>query len=65
MTLLAAFQLLLHRYTGNEDILVGSPIAQRPHLVLEQMLGFFVNTLVIRADKADCHCCLQSSRPTF
>jgi amino acid adenylation domain-containing protein len=48
MTLLAAFQTLLYRYTGQTDILVGSPIANRSHLELEGLIGFFVNTLVFR-----------------
>ncbi|RKH38701.1 condensation domain-containing protein, partial [Corallococcus llansteffanensis] len=49
MLLLAAFQLLLHRYTGQDDILVGSPIAGRTHAETESLIGFFVNTLVLRA----------------
>ena len=50
MTLLAAFQTLLYRYTGQEDILVGSPIAGRTWTELEGLIGFFVNTLVLRTD---------------
>jgi len=50
MVLLAAFQVLLHRYTGQEEILVGSPIAGRTHQEIEGSIGFFVNTLVQRAD---------------
>ncbi|HEU0253264.1 MAG TPA: amino acid adenylation domain-containing protein, partial [Pyrinomonadaceae bacterium] len=50
MTLLAAFQTLLHRYTGQEDIVVGTPIANRQRLELENLIGFFVNTLPIRVD---------------
>ncbi len=50
MTLLAAFQTLLHRYTGQGDILVGSPIANRSRVETEAMIGFFVNTLVLRTD---------------
>ncbi|HET9359968.1 MAG TPA: amino acid adenylation domain-containing protein [Vicinamibacterales bacterium] len=50
MTLLAAFQTLLHRYTGQPDILVGSPIAGRTRAEVEGLIGFFVNTLVLRAD---------------
>ncbi|HET9913458.1 MAG TPA: amino acid adenylation domain-containing protein [Anaerolineales bacterium] len=50
MTLLAAFKLLLHRYTGVEDITVGSPIAGRNHAELENLIGFFINTLVLRTD---------------
>ncbi|MEH2331115.1 amino acid adenylation domain-containing protein [Nostoc sp.] len=52
MTLLAAFDTLLYRYTGQEDILVGSPIANRDRSEIEQLIGFFVNTLVIRTDLA-------------
>jgi amino acid adenylation domain-containing protein len=50
MTLLAAFKTLLHRYTGQEDILVGSPIANRDRQEIEQLIGFFVNTLVLRTN---------------
>ena len=50
MTLLATFYLLLHRYTGEEDIAIGSPIANRNHLEIEELIGFFVNTLVLRAN---------------
>ncbi|MCC5648468.1 amino acid adenylation domain-containing protein [Nostoc sp. XA013] len=50
MTLLAAFQTLLYRYTGQEDILVGSPIANRNRAELEQLIGCFVNTLVLRTN---------------
>jgi amino acid adenylation domain-containing protein len=50
MTLLAAFQSLLHRYTGQEDIVVGTPIANRNHAEIEGLIGFFVNTLVMRTD---------------
>ena len=48
MTLLATFQTLLYRYTGQEDILVGSPIANRNHQELDGLIGCFVNTLVLR-----------------
>ncbi len=50
MTLLAAFQALLSRYTGQEDIAVGTPIAGRGRLNTEGLIGFFVNTLVLRGD---------------
>jgi amino acid adenylation domain-containing protein len=50
MTLLAAFQALLYRYTGQEDIAVGSPIAGRTREETEGLIGFFVNTLVLRSD---------------
>jgi non-ribosomal peptide synthetase component F len=49
MTLLAAFQTLLHRYSGQEDILIGSPIAGRNHAETENLIGFFVSTLPLRA----------------
>lgn len=50
MTLLAGFQTLLSRYTGQKDILVGSPIANRNHTEVEELIGLFVNTLVMRTD---------------
>jgi hypothetical protein len=50
MTLLAAFQTLLHRYTGQDDIVVGSPIANRNRTEIEGLIGFFVNTLVLRSN---------------
>ncbi|HEY7221354.1 MAG TPA: amino acid adenylation domain-containing protein, partial [Candidatus Binatia bacterium] len=50
MTLLAAFQLLLHRYTGQEDIVVGTPVANREHRGFEDGIGIFVNTLALRVD---------------
>jgi amino acid adenylation domain-containing protein len=53
MTLLAAFQTLLYRYTGQTDILVGCPIANRNRTEIENLIGFFVNTLALRADFAD------------
>ena len=53
MTLLAAFQTLLHRYTGQEDIAIGSPIANRHRSELEGLIGFFVNSLVMRSDLSD------------
>ena len=49
MTLLAAFQSLLHRYTGQEDFVVGAPVAGRDRLELEALIGFFVNMLPLRA----------------
>ncbi|PYQ44520.1 MAG: hypothetical protein DMF77_07020 [Acidobacteria bacterium] len=57
MTLLAAFQALLHRYTGMDDVAVGSPIANRPRVELEALVGLFVNSLVLRTD--------LSGDPTF
>jgi amino acid adenylation domain-containing protein len=49
IVVLAAFQALLHRYTGQSDLLVGSPIAGRPRREVEHLLGCFVNNLVFRA----------------
>ena len=57
MTLLTAFKTLLYRYTQQEDILVGSPIAGRNYSEIEQLIGFFINTLVLRTD--------LSGKPTF
>ncbi|MFZ5515905.1 MAG: amino acid adenylation domain-containing protein [Candidatus Zhuqueibacterota bacterium] len=57
MTLLAGFQTLLHRYTQQDDIAVGSPIANRTRAETEALIGFFVNTLVLRSD--------LSGNPTF
>ncbi len=56
-TLLGAFKLLLHRYTGQDDILVGTPAAGRNRAEIEGLLGFFANTLVMRTD--------LSGAPTF
>ncbi len=50
VTLLAAFKVLLLRYTGQEDLLVGTPIANRSRPEIEGLIGFFVNTLVMRSD---------------
>ncbi|MDB9513158.1 amino acid adenylation domain-containing protein [Kamptonema animale CS-326] len=50
MTLLAAFKTLLYRYTGQKDILVGSPIANRNRREISGLIGCFVNTLVLRTD---------------
>ncbi|MER5618330.1 amino acid adenylation domain-containing protein [Streptomyces sp. NPDC002215] len=57
MTLLAVFQVVLSRYSGQEDIAVGTPIAGRNRAEIEDMVGFFVNTLVMRTD--------LSGDPTF
>ncbi len=57
MVLLAVFQVLLHRYTGQDDIVVGTPIANRTRAEIENIIGFFVNTLALRAD--------FSEKPTF
>ena len=50
MTLLAAFKVLLSRYTGQEDVVVGTPIAGRNREEIESLIGFFVNSLVMRTD---------------
>jgi amino acid adenylation domain-containing protein len=50
MTLLAAFAALLHRYTGHDDMLIGSPFAGRGLSELESLIGLFANTVVLRAD---------------
>ncbi|MCP4661953.1 MAG: amino acid adenylation domain-containing protein [bacterium] len=52
MTLLAAFQTLLLRLSGQEELVVGSPIANRVRPEIEGLIGFFVNTLVLRTDLA-------------
>jgi amino acid adenylation domain-containing protein len=49
MVLMAAYQILLHRYTGEEDIVVGTPIAGRPVPEIDDLIGLFINTLAIRA----------------
>ncbi|HXQ69968.1 MAG TPA: amino acid adenylation domain-containing protein [Pyrinomonadaceae bacterium] len=49
MVLLAAFQVLLSRYTGQDDIVVGTPVANRQRAEIEGLIGFFVNTLVLRS----------------
>jgi amino acid adenylation domain-containing protein len=53
MTLLAGFATLLYRYSGQSDILIGSPIANRHHREIEPLIGFFVNTLVYRSNFED------------
>ncbi|MFS0516447.1 amino acid adenylation domain-containing protein [Nostoc sp. UIC 10607] len=50
MTLLTAFKILLYRYTGQTDILVGSPIASRNRSEIDSLIGLFVNVLVLRTD---------------
>ena len=50
MTLLAAFQLLLHRYSRQDDIVVGTAIAGRNQQEIENLIGFFINTLILRTD---------------
>lgn len=50
MLLLAAYQILLARYTQAEDVIVGTAVANRPHPALENLIGFFVNTLALRTN---------------
>src|SRR5437870_4398163 len=50
MTLLAAFDVLLARYSGQEELVVGTPIANRTRVETEELIGCFVNTLVLRVD---------------
>jgi len=50
MTLLAAFNVLLHKYSGQDDIVIGSPIAGRNRREVEELIGFFVNTIALRTD---------------
>ncbi|MFD1548020.1 condensation domain-containing protein, partial [Nonomuraea guangzhouensis] len=50
MTLLAAYTVLLNKYTGQDDLIVGTPVANRNHAETEPLIGFFVNTLALRAD---------------
>ena len=57
MTLLASFQMLLSRYSGQEDIVVGSTVAGRNYSEVEPLIGFFINTLAMRTD--------LSGEPTF
>ncbi|MEO1353029.1 MAG: amino acid adenylation domain-containing protein, partial [Cyanobacteria bacterium J06635_15] len=53
MIVLTAFATLLYRYSGQDDILIGSPIANRHRTEIEPLIGFFVNTLVLRTRFAD------------
>ena len=50
MVLLAAFQTLLHRYTGEHDIVVGTPMANRNRIEVQRLVGVFINTIVLRTD---------------
>ncbi|MCP4663809.1 MAG: AMP-binding protein, partial [bacterium] len=52
MTLVAVFKILLSRFAGQDDVVVGTPIAGRNHKEIEGLIGFFVNTLVLRTDLA-------------
>ncbi|HKP82394.1 MAG TPA: amino acid adenylation domain-containing protein, partial [Pyrinomonadaceae bacterium] len=57
MTLLAAWQVLLYRYSGQDQVCVGTPVAGRTRAETENLIGFFINTLVLRTD--------LSGNPTF
>ena len=57
MALLAAFKMTVYRYTGQIDLLVGVPIANRNRAEIESLIGCFINTLVVRSD--------LSGEPTF
>ncbi|HSS52220.1 MAG TPA: condensation domain-containing protein, partial [Thermoanaerobaculia bacterium] len=57
MTLLTCLQILLSRYSGEDDLAIGTPVANRRRLELEELIGFFVNTLVLRGN--------LSGRPAF
>ena len=57
MALLAAFKVLLARYSGQEDIVIGTPIAVRNHVAIEGLIGFFLSTIALRTD--------LSGNPTF
>ena len=57
MLLLAAFKVLIARYSGRDDIIIGTPVANRNHVEFESVVGLFVNTLVLRTD--------LSGEPTF
>ncbi|MCM3903132.1 MAG: condensation domain-containing protein, partial [Pyrinomonadaceae bacterium] len=57
MTLLAAFQTLLYRYTGQDDLLIGTPMANRTRPELQGLIGYFINALIVRGD--------LSGKPTF
>ena len=50
MTLLAAFEMLLARYTGQEDFAIGSPVANRTQAETEPLIGYFINMVVMRGD---------------
>jgi amino acid adenylation domain-containing protein/thioester reductase-like protein len=53
MTLLSAFQVLLHRYSGQDELIVGSVTAGRSHPDLTELVGYFINPLALRADLSD------------
>jgi len=57
MVLLAAFDVLLHRYSGQDDVVIGTPVAGRNRSEFERLIGFFINTIVLRTN--------LSGNPTF
>lgn len=61
MTLLAAWQILISRYSGQSDVVVGSPIANRNRQEIEPLIGFFVNTLAMRTDLSE----IDGKPPSF
>jgi amino acid adenylation domain-containing protein len=65
MTLLAVLNVLLHRVTGQDDLVVGAPIANRERLEIEGLIGCFVNTLALRSDLAGLASPLGGGRPGF
>jgi amino acid adenylation domain-containing protein len=65
MTLLAVLDVLLHRVSGQDDLVVGAPIANRERLDIEGLIGCFVNTLALRSDLGGLASSLQGSRPGF
>ena len=66
MTLLAAFQVLLSRYTKHDDVVVGTAVANRTRAEVEPLIGFFVNTLALRTnlsgDPPSLSCCSESEK---
>ncbi|CAI8787994.1 amino acid adenylation domain-containing protein [Kosakonia quasisacchari] len=54
MTLLAGWSIVLSRLSGQDDLVIGSPVANRSHQQVEGLIGFFVNTLALRVNLADC-----------
>ncbi len=53
MLMMAACQALMYRYSGQPDICIGTPVANRPYQEVEELIGFFINTLAIRSDLSD------------
>src|SRR6185436_9607218 len=65
MVLLAGFQALLARYSGQQDLAVGTPVAGRNRMEIEGLIGFFVNTLVMRGDLSGNLSGGRAGEPTF